>query len=143
MPTGEKIHFHFIQGGFGLAGRKNLKEFLVGLFKKEKTALSRLDYIFCSDKFLLRLNQEFLDHSDFTDILTFPLSAPGEPVTAEIYISIPRVRENAVQFRSRFGRELKRVIIHGALHLCGFQDKSRPQASRMREREDYYLQKLL
>jgi rRNA maturation RNase YbeY len=97
-----------------------------------------ITYIFCSDDYLLELNREHLDHDYYTDILTFPLSEPGEPLVADIFISIDRVQENAAEFGTSFRDELHRVMIHGVLHLAGFDDHGEEEA-RMREREDAAL----
>jgi probable rRNA maturation factor len=109
------------------------------MFKKENTALERLDYIFCSDAYLLELNKAYLKHDTYTDIITFPLSIPPAPVISDIYISVDRVKENASALRTTFNQELHRVIFHGALHLCGYIDKSKSDQKLMREKEDSYL----
>jgi probable rRNA maturation factor len=133
------IQFHYPYNTFSFTKREALKRFLVGLFKREKVRLQGLTYVFCSDEYLLGINQSFLQHDTYTDIVTFPLSGKGEPVLGEIYISVERVRENAQTFGTGFNRELHRVIFHGALHLCGYKDKSKAEASLMRLKEDEYL----
>lgn len=133
------ISFHFITNSSVLKHRRKLKYYLSSLFKKEQTPVSKLDYIFCSDAYLLTLNLNFLKHNTFTDIITFPLSDKHEPVIAEIYISIDRVKENAIAFQTTQAKELHRVIFHGALHLCGYKDKTKAQKQIMREKEDFYL----
>jgi len=110
------------------------------LFKNESTCLKAVSYIFCSDAFLLTLNNQYLNHNTLTDVITFPLSDAQKPVVAEIYISIERVKENAKKFQTKYQIELLRVMIHGALHLCGYSDKSKSEQQTMRAREDYYLQ---
>jgi probable rRNA maturation factor len=140
MPIySSKIHFHFLQRNFSLLDRSALKLFIERLFKQERTKLDALSYVFCSDAYLLHINKEWLRHDNYTDIITFGLSDPGQPINAEIYISIDRVRENAGQFDSSFKKELHRVIFHGALHLCGYTDKSQKTAQIMRKMEDKYL----
>lgn len=99
-----------------------------------------VNYIFCTDKALLKINQDFLKHDYYTDIITFDLSE-GDEVVAEIYISIDRVKDNARKLGVSFQRELHRVIFHGALHLCGYKDKSPKDSTMMRNREDFYLKK--
>ena len=99
-----------------------------------------LNYIFCSDKELLRINQEFLGHDFYTDIVTFELSETPGKIQGEIYISIDRVKENAKKLGVSFKSELHRVIFHGALHLCGYGDKTKSEKEEMRETEDYYLE---
>ncbi|MCG2612993.1 rRNA maturation RNase YbeY [Terrimonas sp. NA20] len=122
-----------------LRNRNSLKLFLHEIFRKEKKKLSSLNYIFCSDKRVLEINRQFLQHDYYTDIITFELSPAGAPVEGEIYISIDRVKDNARQHDTTFTRELHRVIFHGVLHLCGYKDKSTAQEKLMREKEDYYL----
>ncbi len=137
MPS--KVHFHFQQMGFSLADRSVLKRAIVSLFRRHRKALGSINYVFCSDSYLLSVNKQFLNHDFYTDILTFDLSDPGQPIEAEIYISIDRVRDNASTFDSSFKQELHRVIFHGALHLCGFDDKSPKKAQIMRKMEDKCL----
>lgn len=134
-----KIHFHFLEGGLALTERSSLKVFIETLFKREKKKLSGLNYIFCSDKYLLDINKQYLKHDFYTDIITFGLSEPGEPITGEIYISIDRVRDNAAQFKTTLKKEMHRVIFHGALHLCGYRDKKKEEELLMRKMEDKYL----
>lgn len=133
------IRFFFPYNNFSLTRRNELKGFIQYLFKKENTQLNSLNYIFCSDEYLLPINQQFLNHDTYTDIVTFPLNEPGEPVEGEIYISIERVRENALTQGTSFVSELHRVIFHGALHLCGYKDKLKDDKLTMRTMEDRYL----
>jgi probable rRNA maturation factor len=135
-----KVCFFFEKKDFRLNNRTKLKSFLEGLFKKEGKKLDSLNYIFTSDKELLKINQDFLHHDDLTDIITFEYS-PGDQTQGEIYISVARVKENAKLLKLPFSQELHRVIFHGALHLCGYKDKSKFHVKKMREREDYYLGK--
>lgn len=138
--TKANVFFHFLEGGhISLSQRNMLKSFIKGLFKKEKKDLAEIRYIFCSDEYLLTINRDFLSHDYYTDIITFDLSEPGQAISAEIYISVDRVRENAGQFDSTFSRELHRVIFHGALHLCGYKDKTKKEAELMRKMEEKYL----
>src|SRR5882672_2030060 len=116
------IRFHFLEGGFTLTDRSSLKIFIQALFKREKKKLADLNYIFCSDDYLLGINKQYLKHDFYTDIITFGLSEPEEPISGEIYISIDRVRDNSLQFKTSLKKELHRVIFHGALHLCGYRD---------------------
>ncbi|HRH59360.1 MAG TPA: rRNA maturation RNase YbeY [Chitinophagaceae bacterium] len=137
-----KVYFH-TQGvkNIPLPPRKSLKLFIEEIFKNENTSLNRLDYVFCNDEYLLQINKQFLQHDYYTDIITFRLSEKSLPVIGEIYISIERVRENAKLFNVSFAEEMLRVIFHGALHLSGFNDKTRQQINRMRAKEDEYLLK--
>ena len=119
-----------------------LRSFLPNLFVEEKVPFQKIGYIFCSDAFLLAMNKEYLKHDTYTDILTFSLSEPPQPVISEIYISIERVRYNAGKFGVPFVNELHRVIIHGLLHLCGYTDHTPELKNEMTQKEDYYLEKL-
>jgi probable rRNA maturation factor len=132
------VRFHILQS-FHFSAKKKLKEAVMFLMDEEKKIFASLDYIFCSDEYLLEINQTYLKHDDLTDIITFDLSDPNGPLTGEIYISVERVKDNAHIFNSTFQDELARVIFHGALHLCGYGDKSRKEQQVMREKEDYYL----
>lgn len=138
MSSQSKVYFFFEKQGFSLEKRKQLKEFIETLFKKEKKALSSLNYIFCSDKRLLDINRTYLKHDYLTDIITFDLSG-DEKTYAEVYISIDRVRENAKLNGVSLKNELHRVIFHGALHLCGYKDKKKKDQLQMRGKEDHYL----
>lgn len=111
---------------------------IIAIFSKEKILLNRLDYVFCSDEYLLKINQKFLKHDYYTDIITFDLSETKK-TQGEIYISIDRVRENAVLNSVFFKEELVRVLFHGALHLCGYKDKKKEEIVLMRKKENYYL----
>ena len=140
MPSSSTstIRFHFLSD-IDLRDRARLKSFLPSLFKKEKKQLAELQYIFCSDPYLLEINKQYLNHNYYTDIITFDLSEPGQPINAEIYISVDRVRDNALSFGNTLKNELHRVIFHGALHLCGYKDKSQKDEKLMRNMEDRYL----
>jgi len=136
-----RINFHFLMP-CRLPEKRRLKAFVISLFEREKHQLADLSYIFCNDPYLLRLNSDFLNHHDYTDILTFPFSATNSRlVSGEIYISVDRVRENALNLNLSFQEELHRVIFHGALHLCHYKDKSKRDQSLMRAKEDFYLRK--
>lgn len=102
----------------------------------------RVNFIFCKDDYLLRLNQQYLGHDTYTDILTFNLSSKEKSIISEIYISVDRVNDNAGTLKISFALELFRVMIHGILHLCGYSDHSIQEKKIMREKEDYYLNKL-
>lgn len=123
-----------------LKNRTVLKTFIKNLFAREGQGLKNLQYVFCSDEYLLQINQEFLQHDTLTDIVTFELGEDPAVTEGEIYISIDRVRENAQKFKVTEEHELHRVIFHGALHLCGFKDKTKDQSAQMREKENEYLE---
>jgi probable rRNA maturation factor len=134
-----KIFFFSADKAGGIKDKKAFKEVLAFLFEKENVGLKRLNYIFCSDEYLVKINQQYLNHNTLTDVITFPFSEKDEPVSAEIYISVERIKENAKTYRIQYQNELLRVMIHGALHLCGYEDKKQSLQLRMREKEDYYL----
>lgn len=101
--------------------------------------LSQLNYVFCSDEYLLEINKEYLDHDYFTDIITFDNSEEDKQLEGDIYISVDRVRENAATFHTDFDTEMRRVLIHGLLHLAGHEDSSEALKTAMRAKEDEYL----
>ena len=140
MPSSSKIFFFFQDVKASLANRTSLKKCIHTIFEKEGKKLESLNYIFCSDKDLLKMNQKYLKHDFYTDIITFDLSETVA-VQAEIYISIDRVRENAQSLEISFKTELHRVIFHGALHLCGYNDKIQAEKKKIRVKEDHYLNK--
>lgn len=128
---------HNIQ--FSLKDKLFIKSFLARVFAEEGVVFKSVSYVFCTDEFLLKLNQEYLNHDTLTDILTFTLSNSSLPVVSEIYISVERVKENAEKLKVLFITELYRVMIHGILHLCGYTDQTKSKKANMRKKEDYYL----
>jgi len=104
----------------------------------EKKEIDCLNIVFCSDEFLLKINQEYLNHDFYTDIITFDYSY-DHYLSGELYVSIDRVNENAIQYKTTFLNELNRVIVHGVLHLCGYKDKTKKDERLMRIKEDEML----
>lgn len=131
------IKFNYISK-VQLRNAKFLKHFLQELAKTEGRVIERVDYIFCTDEYLLSMNQQFLEHDTYTDIITFDLSET-KLIEGEIYISIDRVRDNAKVHGESFSRELRRVMFHGVLHLVGYKDKTKSESRIMREKEEFYL----
>ena len=127
-----KISFRYADRRLNIGQKTLIRTFIETLFKKEKQALGGINYVFCSDEYLLEINRSFLQHDYYTDIITFGLSAPGQPVEAEIYISVDRVKDNARTLGVSFNEEMLRVIFHGALHLCGYRDKKKADIALMR-----------
>ena len=119
-----------------------LKRFIPQIFQQEEKILDFATIVFCSDDYLLEMNRRFLNHDFYTDILTFDLST-NDAVQGEIYISTDRVKENADLHELSFQNELHRIIFHGALHLCGYTDKSKKEKTIMTAKEDKYLNKFL
>ncbi len=133
------VHFYFLAPS-PLKERTKLKHFIESIFAKESKPFASLNIIFCSDDYLLGINKQYLQHDYFTDIITFDLAgSPKMPAEGEIYISVDRVAENATKLKVNFSVELRRIIFHGVLHLCGYKDKSGPQKKRMTSKEDEYL----
>lgn len=128
------IYFHWKSPKINLKNRRLLKSFLLKQLFKHHRKVKSLSFIFCSDPFLLKINQAFLKHNYYTDIITFDLSETKN-LEAEVYISIDRVRDNAKTFGVSFQEELHRVIFHGILHLCGFKDKTQKDQEKMRIQE--------
>ena len=122
-----KIYLHSADKIANIKYKSLVKALIVALFEQEHTALEQLSYIFCSDAYLLQINKQFLNHNTLTDVITFPFSEEGKPVYGEVYLSVDRIKENAKTFDVEYQNELLRVMIHGALHLCGYTDKTKSQ----------------
>ncbi|MFK5880187.1 MAG: rRNA maturation RNase YbeY [Flavobacteriaceae bacterium] len=123
---------------FTLYNQVDLANWITQSIDKEGFKVGELNYIFCSDEQLLERNIEFLNHNTYTDIISFDYTM-GKLVSGDIFISIDRVTENAKTFNTSFQNELNRVMIHGILHYCGYNDKTDDDKSLMRIKEDYYL----
>jgi rRNA maturation RNase YbeY len=136
-----KVSFHDLAKAYSLRNRKALKLFIPTIFQVEKKQLAELSVIFCTDEYLLRINEEYLHHHEYTDIITFDLSDKSAKIKGEIYISLDRVNENASLYNTSPSDELHRVIFHGILHLCGYSDKTLQEQKLMRTREGAYLKK--
>lgn len=134
------VRFHVLEP-FTFPEKKKLKDEISLLMEEEGRGFKSLDYIFCSDEYLLEINQSYLQHDELTDIVTFDLSEDQDETIGEIYISVERVADNALLFNTSFPDEFRRVVFHGALHLCGYKDKSKSEEVAMRARENYYLEK--
>jgi probable rRNA maturation factor len=124
---------------FKLKNKKAVRHWITETIKAEGFKLKELTYIFCSDNYLLQINQQYLNHDTYTDIITFDNSEAQKVITGDIFISIDRIRENAVKFNISETDELHRVIIHGALHLLGYKDKTAVAKKKMTLKEDFYL----
>ena len=118
---------------------KSTRSWLIEVANRENRTIGSLNYIFCSDSYLLKINREYLGHDTLTDIITFDNSESDEIVEGDVYISVQRVRENAAEFKVAFAKELARVMVHGLLHLLGYKDKSAHQKRMMRKKESSYL----
>jgi probable rRNA maturation factor len=126
---------------YKLKNKIQVKRWINDTIHAEGFKLSELTYIFCSDAYLLKINQQYLDHDTYTDIITFDNSERDDVVLGDIFISIERIRENAAKFNVSENTELHRVIVHGVLHLLGYKDKTASDKQKMTEKEDFYLGK--
>jgi rRNA maturation RNase YbeY len=137
------IAFYSEDVKYSLRNKTRLKEWITKTIAKRKRSVGDLNFIFCSDNYLLNINQQYLDHNTFTDIITFDNSEKGsETVSGDIFISVDRVKENAVKFSKTTDDEMHRVMIHGVLHLLGFKDKTRSAKEEMTKEEDRSLRVL-
>ena len=137
------ISFNKADKNTTLAKRSVLKAFIEKAIKKEGLRIERLQYIFCSDKFLLGINKSYLQHDYYTDIISFDLSETRGKLIGEVYISIDRVKDNAKTHKTSLKEEMLRVIFHGALHFCGYKDKKPADIKKMRAQEDKWLKSYL
>ncbi|MDR0415518.1 MAG: rRNA maturation RNase YbeY [Prevotellaceae bacterium] len=135
------ILFHVEQVKFSLAGRKILKAWVRQVAEAEGKTIGDIACIFCSDSYLLSLNKSYLNHDYYTDVITFDYSN-GNTIAGDIFVSVDRVRDNAVDYEVSFRSELCRVVIHGVLHLCGYHDSVEAERKIMRAKEDFYLKNL-
>ncbi|MDE3143623.1 MAG: rRNA maturation RNase YbeY [Bacteroidota bacterium] len=136
----QKIVFHSTINSFRLLNKKKIRLVLASIFNNEGVHLESLNFVFCTDSYLLKINRDFLNHDFYTDIITFDLSEEASgAVTGEVYISIARVKDNALKLGVPFNEELLRVIFHGSLHLCGYKDKKKSEIAEMRQKEEQYL----
>lgn len=133
------IRFFSEEIPFKLKNPRKTTSWIKTVIKKEKRGLINLNYIFCDDEYLRGINNQFLNHDTYTDIVTFNYNPSVKEIEGEIYISIDRVAENAKTLGSDFDSELHRVMIHGVLHLIGYNDKTKSEKSLMRKKEDSYL----
>ncbi|MEJ6748466.1 MAG: rRNA maturation RNase YbeY [Flavobacteriales bacterium] len=131
------IEYHY-ENDFKLVDSDKIRIWIEDVIKKEKKTVGDITYIFCDDDYLLERNKEFLDHNTLTDIITFNYCIDNN-ISSDIMISIDRVKENSTTFENSFNEELKRVMIHGILHLIGYNDKSDKEKELMREKENFYL----
>ena len=133
------VNFFSEKKTFKVAEKKKIRLLVKEICKKEKIDLSFLNYIFCTDKYLLEINQKHLNHNFLTDIITFDFSESNNTAEGDLYISVERVEDNAKKYKVLFSKELIRVVIHGLLHLIGYKDGSEKEKKRMRSLENKYL----
>jgi rRNA maturation RNase YbeY len=137
------IFFNNADKGTSLRFRTKLKDFISKQCQKEGIRIEALQYVFCSDVYLLDINKRFLNHDFYTDIISFDLSEKKGSLVGDVYISIERVKENAKTEGNLYMHELLRVIFHGALHFCGYKDKKPADVKVMRSMEDKWLKAYL
>lgn len=138
MPA---ITFHEEDISYKLKNKTAVRRWIKDTIASESYKLSELTYIFCTDEYLLKINQQYLNHDTYTDIITFDNSEAEGVIVGDIFISIERIKENAAKFGVTTEQELHRVIIHGTLHLLGYPDKAPADKKKMTQKEDFYLDK--
>jgi rRNA maturation RNase YbeY len=137
--TTRGIRFFTEDSSVVLKNKAKLRDWFINTAKAEGNCIKELNYIFCSDAYLLEMNQSYLNHDTYTDIITFDTSENDGKVLGDIFISIDRIKENAKNFGVTESEELHRVMIHGLLHLLGYGDKSKAEKTTMTEKENHHL----
>ena len=134
-----KINFFTEDINYTLKQKQKIRLWIIATIKEEGYNLEELNFILCSDDYLLRINQDYLQHNDYTDVITFDNAEGFKMIMGDVFISVDRIKENAKQFKSNMETELCRVMIHGTLHLLGYKDKTKAAKTEMTAKEDYYL----
>lgn len=137
-----KINFFNEDIKFILKNKIILRNWITSVIEEEKITAESINYIFCSDKYLLEINLKFLNRDTLTDVISFNYNEINEPIQGDIYISIERIKENSLILGQPFKNEIYRIMIHGLLHLIGYKDTKPEEKLLMTEKEDYYLSKL-
>lgn len=129
---------------FNLKNKTVVKNWIDSVIKKKKRTPGEITFIFCSDAYLLTINQQYLNHDTYTDIITFDYSKDNNqlPISGDIFISIDRVKENALKYSGSFENELYRILIHGVLHLLGYKDKTKADKNEMTRQEENCIELL-
>lgn len=133
------IHFFYENIHFKITQNLKLKKWIKTSVEKHGQKIKEINFIFCDDAYLLQINQEYLNHDTYTDIITFDNAEKKGVLESDIFISVERVKENAQNLQIDFEQELRRVLIHGVLHLLGYKDKNKTQEQEMRAKEDEAL----
>lgn len=136
------ISFNFVETKDILSKKNKIKAWIKSVIEKKGMKVGDISYIFCKDEYLLDINQNYLNHDDFTDIISFDYS-DKDKVAGDLFISVERVMENSQNLNQEFEQELYRVIIHGVLHLLGLKDKTKAQEKEMRKAEEECLKSLM
>lgn len=134
-----KIHYFYEVDGFKLLKKQEIRAWLTYSAKLEQKEISNFNLIFCDDEYLLDINKQYLNHDYYTDIITFDVSDNQYVISGDVFISIDRAQDNSKSFNQKFEKELHRLMIHGLLHLIGYNDKSDKERANMTRKEDYYL----
>jgi len=135
----KKIFFFAEEINFLLRHKNKLRNWIKACILSEESSTGFINYIFCSDEYLRKININYLNFDNYTDVIAFDNSENTNEISGDIYISLERVKENSRKFLVNYNRELYRVMIHGILHLIGYKDKTKKDADLMRKKEDYYL----
>ena len=128
------ISFNY-ETDFELVNEEAFENWIIDIVDSEASAVGEINYVFCDDEYLHKINVEFLNHDTLTDIISFDYTV-GNLIQGDIFISIERVKDNAADFKVSFEEELKRVMAHGVLHYCGYKDKTDADAELMRQKEE-------
>ena len=136
------INFFTEEIKYNLLHKTKIRTWIENTIKAEGYVLEELNFIFCSDEYLLAINQQYLQHDTYTDVITFDNSEVLKTITGDIFISIERIQENARNYKGKTADELCRVMIHGTLHLLGYKDKGKTAKTLMTQKEDQYLSQL-
>lgn len=134
------INFNY-ETEFSINNETEITDWITNVISEENFILDEINYTFCNDDQMLKLNVEYLNHDTLTDIISFDNSI-GKIIQGDIFISIERVVDNAKDFKVSLEEELHRVMVHGVLHYCGYKDKSESESKLMRQKEDYYIKQL-
>ncbi len=124
---------------FRLNNKKGIRSWIKDCITNENKISGNINFIFCDDDYLLEMNQKYLGHDTYTDIITFDLSEDEYKISGDVFISIDRARENAFKYKTKLQEEVSRLIVHGILHLSGYDDQSADEKTLMTSKEDYYL----
>lgn len=135
------IRFFTEDVAYTLPQKQLTRQWLSQEAKREGYAVGDLNYIFCSDEYLLQVNRDYLQHDYYTDIITFDQSQAGGKIEGDVFVSVERVADNAGQLGVPAGQEMRRVLAHGLLHLCGYHDKTDDDVKQMRAKEDEWMAK--
>jgi probable rRNA maturation factor len=134
-----KIRFFSEETNFIFRNKLKTRRWLYDVVREESGFPLNINFIFCSDEYLLSLNKKYLQHDTYTDVLTFPDFTHPNKLSGDVFISIERIKENATKYDQPFNMELARVMVHGLLHLLGYKDKTTKEKELMSLKEDYYL----